>query len=197
MPVMSEAAISPCWLAISTSPSRPSTLTSPRRAEITTARFPGNADIHIGCDRAVAGALGIGIQSYDVAVDRDLRLGGGIVFVRVSLAVRIDPLVRGHVNLVIVRSSHVHRAAITVDAQAAARRKVLLELVFVTVVVPEQSDILVAQIDVVANLIPVEARSLGGRHSEHDQENQQQHTPGSDPGGACAFSSGPADIPPA
>ena len=150
--------------------------------------FPGKADIHIGCDRAVAGALGIGIQSYDVAVDRELGLGGGIIFVRVSLAVGIDPLVRGHVNLVIVRSGQVHRSAIAVDAQAAARRKVLLELVFVTVVVPEQGDILVSQIDVVANLIPVKARSLGGRHSEHDQENQQQHSAGSDARGACSFS---------
>ena len=70
----------------------------------------------------------------------------GIEFVGFFLVVGVDPLVRGHVNLVIVRDRQVHRAAIIHDAQAAARRKVLLQLVFIAVVVSEQGEIVVAQI---------------------------------------------------
>src|SRR4051812_6551419 len=95
-------------------------------------------------------------QSDFVAADGDQWLGGRIGLVSFCLIVCVNPFVRGHMNLVVFGRNHVHSTTVVDDMQAATGRKILLQLVFVTVAVTEQRQIFVPKIDVVADLIPVE-----------------------------------------
>src|SRR4029077_13050066 len=61
------------------------------------------ADVHVGGNRVVAGALRICVQGDGVVAGGDLRFGAGIDLVCFSLAVGVDSFVCNYADLPIVR----------------------------------------------------------------------------------------------
>src|SRR5262249_16722823 len=65
--------------------------------------------------------------------------------------------------------------------------KSLLQLIIETITMTKPGEIIVAKIDIVANLPPVHARSLRRCQPENDQHDQQKDAPGSTTPRPCTF----------
>src|SRR6476646_2876382 len=147
----------------------------------------GHTNIHIGGDGVVPGALRIRVQGDRVVSDIDLRFGTGIDPVGLILVVCVYALVRRHADLLVVRDGQVYGAVLIYDAQAGAGGEILLHLVVVREGVAEKLKVIIAQIDVVAERIQIQAGCRCGRHAEDNQKYQQQNATGSDSCRAHAF----------
>ena len=147
-------------------------------------------DVHVGNHFMSASAFCVGVQRNIAIADRDLRFGAGVVFIGILLPVGANSLADYNLDLVVVRDVHIDRAVIVHHAEAAARWKRLCQLVVIVVRVSEQRKVAVVDVDLIADGLPVHACGLRSDQPGHDQDNQQEHASGTDPGRPRAFALG-------
>ncbi len=151
-----------------------------RDVELDVARY---VDIHVGSYALVACALCVGIQGERFAVDRDIGLGFFVIAVGFFLLLGANLLAgRDLQHVTIFGHVDVDGAALVVDMQRSARRKLFAEFIAVIEGGPAHpvfNILVVAELDVVLDVGP-HTDKLSRRQASENEEQRQNNASGAD-----------------
>src|SRR5258708_13807568 len=130
----------------------------------------------------VACTLDLGVQRDQAANCGESGLGLLVVLVSVVLIVSANALTNDYGDLVVVRGVHAHRTVIVDYFKTGAGREVLLQMVVEIEGLAENViEIVIVNVDLVANARPVEACRLGRDQSGHNNDYDQKYSGSANP----------------
>src|ERR1700692_4742596 len=135
-------------------------------------------NIHVGGHALVAGPLRTRVQRDNLISGNDDGFRLAVVVVGILLFLRTDLLSHRHLHRLAI--GHIDRdgAAIVIDVQAAARRNVLAQFVAIVESGTAKNfvqSLIVAELYVFADVLPVQTRRLGCDQSGNDDEQHQEN----------------------